>query len=258
MENSPEDRDEVEKMAVALRQINGVVFDRSCGLHVHVGYGHDGLGLAPLQRMATLLYAGGEDILSLVHDKTRQENQYCEKIGSNSIVARSADQPDKGKATVPAAVAQHLLSETGPLQFDSRLRNILRKIWKAGDLDAFCELVDSGLFRGAYCFSQLLGFDIEAATKTIEFRQAAGSMKEEQDAHFPRIWVHATTNLVAWAIDADDDKLVEVVKRVYSLSRTEQMNAADKVCGLLSSINVASDTVESFRKWIHYMANRSP
>lgn len=74
----------------ALVNNDHVAFNHTCGLHVDVGHGDNYFELLTRQKLFSLLYLGGEDILNLLLREHRQNNNFCYDLRSHSN-AKPAD-----------------------------------------------------------------------------------------------------------------------------------------------------------------------
>lgn len=185
MPNTVESRDEVARMAAAIRAYEFVSFNDTAGLHVHVGRGKEGFSLATMQKFVTLLLLGGEETLSLLHRASRRDNDQCYSLATKSFIARHPNDAVAATGEVPEWVSRRILdsasaSASASHDVSENLRGVLEKIWKAGTLSEFCELLERGL-RLAYSIN---GLRPTAHRRTIEFRQAEGTLEESSDLDF--------------------------------------------------------------------------
>ncbi|RYO90275.1 hypothetical protein DL762_002797 [Monosporascus cannonballus] len=245
------------------------IFNHTCGQHVHVGRGTDGFELPALQRLVSVLWIGGEEILNAVHPAYRTNGLFCPSLHTSTLLA-------KGKAAWPQGVLQaDWLQRCGITEDEpsARLRANLEAIWSAGSVDELCDmLVGDGKEKPAYNFANLkppsddpagvsfahliprrpppevfpieeFPIDDDPADKkiTIEFRQAGGDIKGDDGFEFVMAWVRVATGLVAWAIDADAEDFAKLTRDIREC-RGE--NKAFRVGIFLNAIGIPGEDIE--------------
>lgn len=105
MQNQAAALDECVKVARELVAHPEVRFSNSCGLHVHVGHAGEGLSLLASQKLFSVLFLGGEQILNTLFRKDRRNNYYCRDITKHSAVAKISAQGQRLPGAVPEEVS---------------------------------------------------------------------------------------------------------------------------------------------------------
>lgn len=107
MQNQTAALDECVKVARELVAHPEVRFSNSCGLHVHVGHAGEGLSLLASQKLFSVLFLGGEQILNTLFRKDRRNNYYCRDITKHSAVAKISGQGQRLPGAVPEEVSNY-------------------------------------------------------------------------------------------------------------------------------------------------------
>lgn len=217
---------EIDRVANALRAMEAVSFDESCALRVSVGQGDDkGFPLLALQKLSSLLLAGAEELLELLHPDHRVlSNDSCRSIRSSSAVVleggsrtpkQSFDGEDWFDCCVRGGGGDGDASATGKIP-----ETELRALWQAETLAEFCLLVGPGendKIDMAYRFWDLvaplpISKHEKGIRRTIEFRQADGNLRCDQ--RYILSWVDVALSLVAFAVEADQDEFERAIKGI--------------------------------------------
>ena len=145
-----------------------LITNRSTGLHVHVGNGTEGFPLPTLKKLAQLV-TGFEHIIHSLHPDYRLEERE---------VSRFCEPP----------------SESRYLQSQNPFEKMLC-IEEVDSLEEFLEVMNPGMSRAfAYNFQNLDPWE-ESGSKTIEFRQHAGTVNAAEII----AWIEFMTGLVSFS-----------------------------------------------------------
>ena len=85
--DTPESFEEVKKVFTLVRDLDFIHVNNTCGLHVHAAFGKHPITIAPLRRIASLLFALDPFLASLRPD-SRSGNMHCQSIRKFSNAAR--------------------------------------------------------------------------------------------------------------------------------------------------------------------------
>ncbi|RYP72719.1 hypothetical protein DL771_004055 [Monosporascus sp. 5C6A] len=152
--------------------VHSAYFNYACGLHVHVGLGDKIIPLLACQKLYSLLFLG---------------------------VTPSEDPPDLTGSVLGDGFKHRFPDDDG----SGEERAALDRLWRATDIDKFCDLVEGGPGgRLAYWFSHLRYEDQVMVKATIEFRKAEGNLNRPGNLDLVRTWPQVCTTLVAFAMDS--------------------------------------------------------
>ncbi|RYP25845.1 hypothetical protein DL767_008236 [Monosporascus sp. MG133] len=239
--NTSKGYEELAKAVKAIRQVETVLFNESCGLHVHVGRGDAGIELLPLQKFASLLLLGGEWILDNVHPARRRGRWPCYRNSTDSRLARLNIDLEEVEARPDEAGAPWL--RACDLENPSRrIKNQVKYLWKAkSSMELGQWLKGFNMRRLAYdvrqqgAASENRRFEYK---RTIEFRQADGDLSDEG---FPIAWVKVATGMLAWAFNADLETFRSTIQEV-----TGAIDQEGQVSKLLKSIGIPEDVISTW------------
>ncbi|RYP63697.1 hypothetical protein DL769_006891 [Monosporascus sp. CRB-8-3] len=236
--NTPKGYEELAKAVKAIRQLETVIFNETCGLHVHVGRGNAGIELLPLQKFTSLLLLGGERILDNVHPARRRGQWPCFRNSTDSRLARLNIDIEEVDARPDEAGAPWLRAcdlENAP----RRIKTQVKYLWKAkSSVELGQWLKGFDMRRLVYdvrqqgAASEIRRFDYK---RTIEFRQADGDLSDED---YPAAWVKVATGMLAWAFNADLETFGRTIQEVKGAVDQE-----GQVSKLLKSIGVPEDVI---------------
>ncbi|RYP74159.1 hypothetical protein DL769_004074 [Monosporascus sp. CRB-8-3] len=233
----------------ALKNMEYVKFNNTCGLHVHVGRGNQGFPLKALQKLGSLLFLGGEEVIDQLHPPHRINDVYFESLRSSSRLVLMTPIFEASLSEIePDAWLEHCCLDIFP-SLDDRVKLWVTLLWKARTLDEFCFLISDDLnYQLAYSFRGLEPIPLYSfePRKTIEFRQAEGDLTDQR---FVLGWIDFVSRLTAWAVDVEEHDFETVVKEVLG-SVLAREDAGIMVQKLFRSIG-ASDHV------ISIMVNRA-
>ncbi len=240
-----------------------VRFNKTCAFHVHVGSESDGFSLRALQKLASLLLVGGEELLDKVHPKHRVGAASCGPIRSKTFLA-SVDLQEREPT---GDLAENWFGRCAPEDTppNAGLRSQLNRIWRAKNVDEFCRLLDArGDEKPAYGFVGLSppdaaeggdrGKEIAIAPAgsqtdqkpktykpTIEFREGDADVARDKEYHVA--WVRVVTRLVRWAAYACEWSL-EDAARVARKGVSVRESSPEAVAALLREVLVVEKVVE--------------
>ncbi|RYP15030.1 hypothetical protein DL765_005974 [Monosporascus sp. GIB2] len=236
--NTPKGYEELAKAVKAICQLETVLFNDSCGLHVHVGRGNAGIELLPLQKFTCLLLLGGERILDNVHPVHRRDQWPCFRTSTDTKLARLKIDREEVEARAEGAGAPWLRAcdlENDPC----RIKTQVQYLWKAKstiELGQWLKGVD--MRRTVYDVRQKGGASENRRLeykRTIEFRQGDGDLSDED---YPAAWVKVATGILAWAFDADLETFGRTIQEVKDAIDQEK-----QVSKLLKSIGIPEDAI---------------
>ncbi|CCD52017.1 hypothetical protein BofuT4_P081760.1 [Botrytis cinerea T4] len=158
---------DIHKILTALKKHFDVIVNHSCGLHVHVGNGIEGLSFQPFQYLMATIWIFESQILTLLR-KSRNNGFHCRSLRKHS----------------------HL----GVFGFEGNLLDVLLGTSEINEVVA--------MFNG-YDYFTRMGFQLQnllqpfahPVKRTIEFRVHEGSMDSETVLN----WVSFVVELVSWA-----------------------------------------------------------
>ncbi|RYP02265.1 hypothetical protein DL764_005872 [Monosporascus ibericus] len=236
--NTPKGYEELVKAVKAIRQIETVLFNESCGLHVHVGRGNAGIELLPLQKFATLVLLGGEWILDNVHPARRRGQWPCYRNTTDSKLARLNFDIEEVEARPDDAGAAWLQAcdlESAP----RRIKIQVKCLWKAKSSMELSQWLKGFNMRRLVYDVRQQGAASENGRfeykRTIEFRQADGDLSDED---YPVAWVKIATGMLAWAFNADLETFQRTIQEV-----TGAIDEEGQVSKLLRSIGIPEDVI---------------
>ncbi|RYP61541.1 hypothetical protein DL771_010102 [Monosporascus sp. 5C6A] len=219
-----------------------VKFNDTCGLHVHVGRRTQGFPLRALQKLGSLLFLGGEEVIDQLHPPHRINDVYFESLRSSSRLVLMTPIFEAFLSNIePDGWLEHCCLDSF-LGLDDRVKLWVTLLWKTRTVDEFCFLIsDDSNYRLAYSFkglesTPLYGFE---PRKTIEFRQAEGDLTDQQ---FVLGWIDVVSRLTAWAVDVEEHDFEAVVKEVVG-SVLAREDAGIMVQKLLRSIGVSDQVI---------------
>ncbi|RYP36174.1 hypothetical protein DL767_003506 [Monosporascus sp. MG133] len=219
-----------------------VKFNNTCGLHVHVGRGTQGFPLKALQKLGSLLFLGGEEVIDQLHPPNRINDIYFESLRSSSRLVLMTPIFEASFSEIePDGWLEHCCLDIFP-GLDDRVKLWVSLLWKARTVDEFCFLLSDDLnYQLAYSFKGLeftpmSGFETR---KTIEFRQAEGDLTDQR---FVLGWIDIVSRLTAWAVDIEEHDFETVVKEVVG-SVLAREDAGIMVQKLLRSIGVSDHVI---------------
>lgn len=200
---SPQAHAEINTMLTALHAIGKVSVDESCGMHVHVGFGHFGYPLRTVQNLAAIV-VGFEPLFATLHPPHRSDTDYARNPSDGFMEPRGGD-----IANFPS--------------HHSRVAAIMMTThWNAlQDLLGF-DRYQAYNFKPAYPT-----FDSKHTHKTVEFRAATGTF----DVEAIIAWANVCTGLVCSASQATEVQL----KATFRLLDSPDLNASD----LLSKLELS-------------------
>lgn len=145
----------------------------SCGLHVHVGNGVEGLPVDAIRNLTAYLWTF-EPQLNQIHPRIRHDNAYCRSLMKSTYL---------GKRQHPQVTR----------------KEGLETIIETTTLDEIKRFMcpDSQLNRPAYNLENLFPPFEEEVKRTIEFRQHEGTLEPECIEH----WLRVCIGLVRYACD---------------------------------------------------------
>ncbi|RYO94339.1 hypothetical protein DL764_007856 [Monosporascus ibericus] len=226
----------------ALKNMEYVKFNDTCGLHVHVGRGILGFPLKALQKLGSLLFLGGEEVLDQLHPPHRINDVYFESLRSSSRLVLMTPIFEASFSEIePDSWVEHCCLDIFP-GLDDRVKLWVALLWKTRTVDEFCFLIsDDSNYHLAYSFkglesTPLCGFE---PRKTIEFRQAEGDLTDQR---FVLSWIDVVSRLTAWAVDVEEHDFETVVKEVVG-SVLARDDAGMMVQKLLGSIGVSDQVI---------------
>jgi hypothetical protein len=185
-----------------------VLTPKSAGLHVHIGVGNRTFDLRELQNIAAMAFMA-DCLLTQLHPDHRQNNQYCQRqryysrlaqgagaLGSNGANQQAASQKNgwipmwNANASVsPESAFQTLLQCDSPGAVAWLMRNPDRGAYNFRHYEPDpgpCNLRDYN--------SGSPGYSPESGTRTVEFRQAAGTVNDQWIGAYLRV-LFATVRL---------------------------------------------------------------
>ncbi|QSZ34337.1 hypothetical protein DSL72_005928 [Monilinia vaccinii-corymbosi] len=173
----PEALVEIKKVLTALHKHFNAVVNSTCGLHVHVGRGREGISHVPFQHLMATIWVFEPQISELLH-RSRETFGYCTPLND--------------------------ISYLGVRGFEGSLLDLILGTSEVN------EVVDMfGGYRNtigvAYSIENLRQPFMSPMKRTIEFRQHQGCLDPETVMN----WVSFVVELVAWAhkIDRQDLKI---------------------------------------------------
>ncbi|RYP26476.1 hypothetical protein DL768_011710 [Monosporascus sp. mg162] len=216
-------------------------FNYTCGLHVHVGLGDKVIPLLACQKLYSLLFLGGEEVLKPLFRPCRNNNDHCFDIRTHSsLVTPRDDHPDL-TGSVLGEWYKHCFPDDGG---SGEERAALGKLWRAAGIDKFCDLVEGGPGgRLAYWFSHLRYEDQIMGKATIEFRKAEGNLGEPGNLDFVRTWPQVCTTLVAFAMDSGPPEFERAIRAVRVSTAAEA--AGTRLNRFLTAVGLPADVVSS-------------
>ncbi|RYP52690.1 hypothetical protein DL768_002197 [Monosporascus sp. mg162] len=226
----------------ALKNMEYVRFNNTCGLHVHVGRGTQGFPLKALQKLGSLLFLGGEEVIDQLHPPHRINDVYFESLRSSSRLVLMTPIFEASFSEIePDGWLEHCRLDNFP-GLDDRVKLWVTLLWKTRTVDEFCFLIsDDSNYPLAYSFrglesNPLYGFETR---KTIEFRQAEGNLTDQR---FVLGWINVVSQLAAWAVDVEEHDFETVVKEVVG-SVLAREDAGIMVQKLFRSIGVPDHVI---------------
>lgn len=285
--NTPGAFDEVDDVADILRDGDGdlgacVSFNKNCAFQVHVGR-RDNLDfpLPMLQKLASLLWMGAEELLDLVHPEPRVRGHWCRSLRADSALARNLasdenngvrDDDDDDAETEEQKNWVGYCSGArgggdGDGDDDERAAPAsptdiagLKAIWQAQTTGELCGLVSHTGRHMAYDFARLAAAapapsrpgprQDKGFKRTIEFRQAHGDLRHGggggdivADPGYAATWAAVATALVAFAGGAGGAALGRVVRETRAgLGELQRMQSQ----GIFAAAACRGEIVERF------------
>ncbi|ETS77884.1 hypothetical protein PFICI_09946 [Pestalotiopsis fici W106-1] len=202
----------------AMRNIR-VHLNDSCGLHVHIGRGDDGLSLKTMKKFSVLAWISDAILLDLQHP-SRWDNSYCKKM---SLYARLSDgHVTRGQGDLEArldnAQREDALRHI-PDSLEGLLLHKVKCIWATTSLEELAILMGNtsdiharnpmrAAVRGTFGYRRFLPAGKTGGnTNTIEFRQMVGSL----DPQHINNWVKLCVGLVDFARLSTADEFCSLV-----------------------------------------------
>ncbi|KAF5872399.1 uncharacterized protein Bfra_005758 [Botrytis fragariae] len=209
MKFGPKALKEIDKMLTALKKHFEVIVNLSCGLHVHVGNGIEGLSFQPLQHLMATIWTFEPQILSLLR-KSRNNGKYCGSLHERSLL--------------------------GVYKFEGSLLDVLLSTSDANEVVGMFDGYDSFCYM-AFQLEYLLQPFRHPVKRTIEFRAHEGSM----DSEIVLNWASFVVELVSWAhkINRQDLKIF-LSKHIDS--------KVSSIEDLFKEIGFPQSTVEFYRE----------
>ncbi|KAB8297968.1 hypothetical protein EYC80_001745 [Monilinia laxa] len=169
---------EIHIVLTALQKHFNVLVNDTCGLHVHVGRGKEGIDHLPLQHLMSTIWVFETQITELLHKSRSSYHIHCSPL--------------------------YMRSNLGLRGFRGNILDIMLGTNSVNDvINVFGGYENS--VNIAYNISNLLQPFVSPVKRTIEFRQHQGCM----DSEIVLNWVGFLVELVAWAhkIDHQDFKI---------------------------------------------------
>ena len=166
---------------------------------MHVGLNSQGFRLLALQKLASLLWAGGEEVLDLVHpEHRRHDNPSCLPLRKRSNLAYG--KYHKRTGCIGAVNRFWWLSCAGHDEGeDPIVQAQLEAIWRSECVPELCSLLaGEGGVQLAYDFGRLCEKGAPKSNSTIKFRQGDSDLKD--GPAFPMAWAKTVIGLVAVSI----------------------------------------------------------
>ncbi|RYP91251.1 hypothetical protein DL770_002643 [Monosporascus sp. CRB-9-2] len=234
--------------------VHPAYFNDTCGLHVHVGLGDKVIPLLACQKLYSLLFLGGEEVLKPMFRLCRNNNSHCFDIRTHSSLVTPREDPPDLTGSVLGEWFKHCFPDDGG---NGEERAALDKLWRAADIDKFCDLVEGGPGgRLAYWFSHLRYEDQIMGKATIEFRKAEGNLGEPGNLDFVRTWPQVCTTLVAFAMGSGPPEFERAIRAV-------RVSAAAQAPGtrlnrFLTTVGLPGDVVSSLVQRSEVLASEKP
>ncbi|RDW59524.1 hypothetical protein BP6252_12611 [Coleophoma cylindrospora] len=206
--------DACRKVIRILREQYRMVVNSSCGLHVHVGNGLDGLNGTWLRNLMAVLWTFEPQLESLfpAHRKPRpgQGAEFNFALSCASVLAAQADAQTIGEGRTLAWLTAQQKREWG-----------LEQILAQRDEAELCALMASQYGAAIKCLPyHIQGLNprdksagVEGSKKTIEFRQHEGTMDEEAVV----MWVETVVMIVEFARDVREETVLAWLRECVRL-----------------------------------------
>ncbi|RDW65265.1 hypothetical protein BP5796_09957 [Coleophoma crateriformis] len=216
--HSPSTTDACRKVIRILREQYRMVVNESCGLHVHVGNGLDGLDGKWLRNLMGVLWTFEAQLESLfpAHRKPRpgQGAEFNFALSCASVLARQAEDQTVGEGSSLAWMITQQKREWG-----------LEQILARRDVAELCGIMASQYGPAIKCLPyHIQGLNprdtsagVEGSKKTIEFRQHQGTMDEEAVV----MWVETVVLIVEFARDVEEERLMEWLREYIKLDERQ-------------------------------------
>ncbi|RAL63899.1 hypothetical protein DID88_003087 [Monilinia fructigena] len=169
---------EIHRMLAALQKHFNVLVNRTCGLHVHVGRGKEGIGHLPLQQLMSTIWVFETQISELLHKSRSSFHNHCSPLYMNSNLGLRGFRGNILDIMLGTNSVNDVINIFGGYQKSARI---------------------------SYNISNLIQPFANPVKRTIEFRQHQGCLDPETVLN----WAGFLVELVAWAhkIDHQDFKI---------------------------------------------------
>lgn len=173
--------------------------NQTCGLHVHVGNGHDGFPLATLRHLFAFLWCF-EPALDRLHPPYRYNDSYFRSLRASSVLSRG-----RGRLS-GIEILSRVLRETHASTF-------FRLVSDAAPGNTHIEAYNVRNLHPRRCPAPV-------DMLTVEFRQHEGTLDGDRAVE----WIKTVVALVAWIEDVDALALTDFVTQVAA--REDSRSAA--------------------------------
>lgn len=211
-----------------------------------------GFELPTLQKVASLLFVGGEKVLDEVHPRHRLGGPFCQPITTKTFLGEFVLAGIEPKGSLNEDWFDRCRAPGQSLRLEAQLR----RIWQVETVSEFCRLFNARNGNVAYSFAGLSPAKWENAVDivnrpteireeaqvykpTIEFRQGDGDVTTNEQ--YPISWIKVATSLIAWAIDVDEASFEEVIQE--TAENALPRGAHEKLSTLLKHVGVSDEVV---------------